>query len=199
MKKPVLILLFTIIFSYVSFAQEPVRTTNDIYIAHAKIVDGDTIWVAEIDEVFIFPEKKFNSRWQRRRYTRLIRNVKIVYPWAKLVGRTLYEVNTHIVNLDTEKERKQYIKQVEKDLFDKYEDDLRKLTISQGKILVKLVNRETGTTSYEVVKELKGTFTAFFWQAIARIFGNNLKAEYDPYGEDRLIEEIVILIENRQL
>ena len=88
------------------------------------------------------------------------------------------------------------MKQVEKELLDEYEDDLKKLTITQGRILIKLVDRETGATSYELVKELRGSFSAFFWQAFARIFGSTLKAEYDPYGEDRLIEEIVLLIDN---
>jgi len=181
------------------FSQDSIRTTKDIYVARAIIVDGDTLWVAEIDEVYIFPTRKFLSNKERRRYTRLIRNVQKAYPWAKLAGEKLEEVNAHMLTLETEQERNQYIKEVEKELLDDYTDDLKKLTITQGKILIKLVYRETGDTSYNLVEELRGKFSAFFWQALARLFGSNLKMEYDPFGEDRLIEEIVLLIENGQL
>ncbi len=105
------------------------------------------------------------------------------------------EMDAHLRQLKTEKEKKAYIDQVEKDLFSEFEDDLRGLTITQGRILIKLVDRETGDTSYNLIRELKGSFPAFFWQSIARIFGSNLKAEYDPMGEDAQIEEIVRLIE----
>lgn len=91
------------------------------------------------------------------------------------------------------------MKQVEQELLVEFEDDLKQLTITQGRILIKLVDRETGSTSYELVKELRGTFSAFFWQTLARLFGSNLKSVYDPYGEDRLIEEIIFLIDRGQL
>jgi len=191
-----LILLFV---SWPGYSQDSIRTSTDIYIARGIVIDGDTIWVSEIDEVIIFPEKNFKNFWQRRRYTRLIINIKRAYPWAKLAGRTLEDVNAHLLTLEIEKEQKEYLKQVEKELLDKYTEDLKRLTITQGKILIKLVYRETGATSYDLVEFYRGKFSAFFWQALARIFGSNLKLEYDPYGEDRLIEEIVVLIENGQL
>ncbi|KPK80678.1 MAG: hypothetical protein AMS27_16425 [Bacteroides sp. SM23_62_1] len=185
--------------SYSVYSQDSIRTSRDIYIARGIILDGDTIWVSEIDEVYIFPEKSFNNFWQRRRYTRLIINVKKAYPWAKLAGETLEEVNAHLQTLETEKEQKEYLKKTERELLDNYTEDLKKLTITQGKILIKLVFRETGATSYDLVEFYRGKFSAFFWQALARLFGSNLKLGYDPHGEDRLIEEIVILIENGQL
>jgi hypothetical protein len=103
------------------------------------------------------------------------------------------------MTLNTEKERRKYLNEVEKGIMAEYEDDIRRLTITQGKILLKLIDREIGETSYELLKELKGSFTAFFWQAIARIFGQNLKVEFDAEGEDWLINEIMILLENGQL
>ena len=155
--------------------------------------------MAELDEVYIFPTKKFKNRRERRRYTRLIYNVKKAYPWAKIAGDKLAEVEIHMATLENEKEQNAYMKQVEKELLKDYKDDLKKLSITQGRILIKLVDRQTGDTSYELVKELRGKISAVFWQALARLFGSNLKSEYDPEGEDRLIEEIVILIENGQL
>jgi len=178
---------------------DSIPRTGDIYVARAVIIDGDTIWVAELDEIYIFPTKKFKNRWQYWRYTRLIYNVKKAYPWARLAGELLAEVEAEMLALETEKERKEYIKTIEEKLLGDYTDDLKKLTITQGRILIKLVDRETGDTSYDLLKELRGKFTAFFWQALARIFGSNLKSEYDPLGEDRLIEEIVLLIESGQL
>lgn len=179
--------------------EDSVLTTQDIYVARAVVIDGDTLWVADLDEVYIFPVKKFKSRRERRRYTRLIYNIKKAYPWARLAGDMLSEVEVHMLSLETEKEQKDYMKLVEKELLKDYKQDLKKLTITQGRILIKLVDRETGDTSYELVRELRGKISAVFWQALARLFGSNLKSEYDPEGEDRLIEEIVVLIENGQL
>jgi len=194
-----IILLALVLVSLKGLSQDSIRTSGDVYIARAVIIEGDTIWVSEIDEVYVFPQKEFRNRWQKRRYTRLVHNVKKAYPWAKLAGRKLEEVNAHLMTLETEKERKDYIKEVEEELLGDYTEDLKKLTITQGKILIKLVYRETGNTSYNLVAELRGKVSAFFWQALARLFGSNLKMGYDAYGEDRQIEEIVVLIENGQI
>ena len=91
------------------------------------------------------------------------------------------------------------MKQAEDELKEEYGEDLKKLTFSQGKILIKLVSRETGNSSYELVQDFRGRFVAFWWQAFAKIFGHNLKMDYDPEGEDREIELIVLMIENGQL
>lgn len=169
------------------------------YVLYGVIVDGDTLLLSSIDEVYIFPIRKFSSQRELRRYRRLIRNVKKAYPYAKLAKVKLDEIEANLRLLKTESERKAYVKQFEKNLRYEYEDELKKLTITQGRILIKLIDRETGDTSYELVKELRGSFSAFFWQALARLFGSNLKSEFDALGEDRLMNEIVIMIENGQL
>ena len=166
---------------------------------YGLIVDGDTIIVSEIEEVVIIPKPKFSSRRDLRRYRRLVRNVKVVYPYAKLAKRKYDEVVVELAKFDSEKARKDYMKQVEQELKDEFEGDLKKLTISQGRILIKLIDREIGETSYVVLKEFRGTFSAFFWQTIARLFGHNLKAIFDADGEDKLLNDIIILIENGQL
>ena len=180
-------------------AQDSIPRTGDIYVARAVVIDGDTLWVADLDEVYIFPTRNFTNKRDRRRYTRLIYNIKKAYPWAKMAGEKLAEVDLQMEILETEKEQKEYIKQVEEELLKDYKEDLKKLTVTQGRILIKLIDRETGDTSYELVKELRGRLSAAFWQALARLFGSNLKSEYDAEGEDWLIEEIVVLIENGQL
>lgn len=170
-----------------------------IHVLHAVVDGNDTILVSTIEEIYILPMPKFKTRRDLRRYRKLVRNVKKVYPYAKLASKKYEEVVANVALMETEKEKKKYMKQVEQEIKDEFEDDLRKLTISQGRILLKLIDRETGETSYELVKEFRGSFSAVFWQALARLFGNNLKSTFDAEGEDRLLNEIVLLIENGQI
>ncbi len=201
MIRKILIALFTVFLLSTVKAQDTLQLHKDdaSYVLYGVIIDGDTLLLSSIDEVYIFPMRKFKSEKDLRRYRRLIRNVKKAYPYAKLAKKKLDEIEANLLKLKTEKARKEYIKQVEKEIIDEYEDELKKLTITQGRILIKLIDRETGDTSYQLVKELRGSFSAFFWQALARLFGSNLKSEFDAQGEDKLINEIVILIENGQL
>ena len=182
-------------------AQDTVQLHKDdaTYVLYGLVIDGDTLLLSSIEEVYIFSPRKFKSRRDLRRYRRLIRNVKKAYPYAKLAKKKLIEIETNLAKLETEKARKQYVKQAEREIRYEYEDELKKLTITQGRILIKLIDRETGDTSYELVKQLRGSFSAFFWQALARLFGSNLKTEFDAQGEDKLINEIVVLIEHGQL
>jgi len=182
------------IFSLSLFSQE-----KDRIIVFGKIYDGDTIPTVNLKSVSVFTLKEIKSKRQQRRLNKFIRNIKIAYPYAKLAGIKLREYEQLLLAAETDKERKQLMKQAEKELKEEYSDDLRNMTFSQGKILIKLVHRETGNTSFELVQELRGKFTAFFWQTFARIFGFNLKAGYDPEGEDREIEAIVRLIEAGEL
>lgn len=111
----------------------------------------------------------------------------------------LQDFDDTLRTIESKVKRKKYIKKVEKQLMAEFEGELKKLTIKQGIILIKLIDRETGNTSYDLVKELRGSFSAFLWQSLARLFGSNLKLQYDPNGRDAMIEEIVQLIENGQI
>ena len=196
-RKFLFILLFFFAFNQVhGQSRFGIDTLN---VARLSIVDGDTFYVATIEEVYIFPKHKFKNRWEERRYRRLIHNVKRAYPYAVLAKKMLDEINENVKKIPTEKGRKEYMKQVEDDIKAEFEEELKGLTITQGRILIKLIDRETGDTSYDLVKELRGTFSAVVWQTLARIFGSNLKSEFDAYGEDKLIDEIVTMIENGQL
>jgi hypothetical protein len=168
---------------------------GDFEVVTSTFFEGETIPHRIIEEVIVFPERKFKNRRQARKYSRLIENIKKVYPYAKLAKYKLIEMNDYLLTLPTEKEQKRYIQSVEAELREEFEDDLRKLTLTQGRLLIKLINRETGDTTYFWIKELKGTFSAFFWQAVARIFRSNLKTEFDSTGEDRIINQIIIMIE----
>ncbi len=168
-------------------------------VVNARILDGDTIPVIALQELKVYAFKPYKNKKEARRMTKLIRNVKIVYPYAKIAGIKLREYEEILAGVEDKKTRKKIMKQAEKDIEEEFGDDLRDFTFSQGKILIKLVYRETGASSYELVAELRGKFRAFFWQAFARIFGFNLKNGYDPKGEDADIEFIVQMIEAGQL
>ena len=163
----------------------------------AKVESGDTVILGFLNPVYV--TENWNPR-QKKRYTRkylkLIRDVKKAYPYAKLAGDKLKEYEKDLSAIEKERDRRKFLDRVEDELRDEYEGDLKKLTITQGIILIKLVDRETGDTSYELVKQFRGSFSAFFWQSVARLFGHNLKLRYDPMGEDYLIEEVVQLIES---
>jgi hypothetical protein len=164
-----------------------------------QIINGDTVYIANLAAIFIFPPKKFDHKHDYDKYQKLIRNLKTVYPYAVMAKQKLIEMNKKFLSLKTAREKQEYAKQVEVELRAQYEQELRQLTITQGRLLIKLVDRETGQTTYTLVKEVRGTFSAVFWQTIARFFGSSLKSKYDPQGEDKLTEEILILIESGQL
>lgn len=161
-----------------------------------RVQDGDTIILAYLHPVYITenwsPRKK---RKFTRRYLKLIRDVKKAYPYAKLAGDKLKLYDKELKAIESPRKRRKFLDIVEDELRDEYEGDLKNLTITQGIILIKLVDRETHETSYELVKQFRGSFSAFFWQQLARLFGHNLKLRYDPMGDDYLIEEVVQLIE----
>ena len=195
----ILSFILFILFIFSNAFTQSLEKSKDRYIMKARIINGDTILVAEIPELDIYPGYFFKNRWDYRRYERMVRNVKVAYPYAKLAGLKLKELDNQLVSIKSEKKRKELIKEVEKNIRSEFEEDVKGLTITQGRILIKLIDRETGNSTYYVLQNIKGNVSAVFWQAVARIFGSNLKSEYDPYGEDELIERIIVMIEAGQL
>lgn len=169
------------------------------YILQKVKREGETLPEIEIKEVNINGHRSFAEKFQVWRYERLVNNVKRVYPYSLIVKVKLIEVNEELASLPNDRERRKYINEFEKQVFKEYEDDIRDMTITQGRILIKLIDRETQNTSYELIREYRGKISAVFWQGIARIFGTNLKEKYDPVEEDALIERIVLEIEAGRL
>ncbi len=198
--KRLVTILSTILFisSWPVLGQEPYIPDSLIVVA-GYVEDGDTLLMVDLPEVSVFALVWPESRREQRRMTRTISHVKKVYPYAKLAGIKLREYEDILLAAETDRERRLIMKQAEQEINDQFGPDLKNLTFTQGKILLKLIDRETGETSYELVKELRGSFRAFFYQAFARIWGFNLKDRYDPEGEDQLIEQIVQLIERGQI
>jgi len=157
--------------------------------------NGETLPEIDIKEVVIIGRESTSKKFPFYKYQRLVFNLKKVYPYAQVVRARLAEANNELMKLPDDKERKKYLRKFEKELFGEYEDDVRGMTITQGKLLIKLIYRETYNTSYELIRQYRGAFSAAFWQGIARIFGSDLKAEYDPFGEDAIMELILMEIE----
>ena len=156
-----------------------------------SIVDGDTIFTSNIPEVEIF---SFKDKDERNKYYILKRRVLKVYPYALVAKEKLHGIQEGLDTIPKRRHKKRYTKEVAKWVKEEYTEQLKNLTMSEGKILVKLIYRETKTTSYEIVKSYRGRFNAFFWQTMAKLWNNNLKTEYDPVNvrEDMLIEHILI-------
>ena len=165
-------------------------------ILRGRIINGDTLPHIVLQEVTIVPPWKFKSKREYLRYTRLVHNIKVALPYARLASSQLRDINSELGKIKGDKARRKYLREAEKQLFAEFEAPLRKLTFSQGKILINLIDRETGDTSFELIQLYKGKVSAFFWQGIARIFGANLKDDYEPERDDKMIEYIVIMIDN---
>ncbi len=165
------------------------------YVNQGIVLDSDTVSNITLPTYYVVTPKKFDTKKQEIRYTRLLKYVKKVYPYAKLAGKKLQEYDSLLRAAPTKRARKKLMKEAEKEIRAEYEGKLRKLTFSQGKILVKLIDRETNHSSYHLLKELRGSVNAVLWQGVGRLFGYNLKVKYDPTGEDYQIEQIVKLIE----
>ena len=162
-----------------------------------KIIEvTDSIIHVALPEILVYPQPKDWSRKALHQYTILEMRVMKVYPIAKVAALKLKEYNSAYIKFKSERERKDYIKKIEKDLYVEFENEIRSMSINQGRILIKLIDRETGKSGYEIIKEFKGGFSAFFWQGIARLFGHNLKSEYDAANEDRMIEYIIWQIDH---
>lgn len=190
MKKGILTVFLTCILIHISCAQDTAKI-----VVPAQIIGNDTVPLLDVNAVVIFPVMRFESKRESVRYDKLVYNVRKVYPYAKLAGIKLKEYKKILDGMQDEKERKAFIKKAEKELEAQFGNDIRDLTFSQGKILIKLIYRETGNSSYEIVRELRGGFTAFIWQTLASLFGYNLKTTYEPEGEDQRIEKVVEMIE----
>lgn len=172
---------------------------NDTLIVSAKVLKNDTLPVVELPEVSIYGWSLFDSRRDRRKIERLIYHVKKVYPYAKLAGIKLRQYEEMLAAAPNDRERRRIMKKAEDEINEQFGNELRDLTFTQGKILIKLIDRETKETSFTLLKEMRGGVTAFFYQGFARIWGYNLKTKYDPQGEDELIETIIFMIENGRL
>ena len=182
LNKGVFIIYFLIFSSFYSFSQDKGLNLN---------MDSDTFFVGKVPEVKVFA---FKNKAERRQYLILKRRVFKVYPYALLAKDKLLAIESALDTIPKKRKKKKYVKYITKWVKESYSDKLKKLTKSEGRILVKLIYRETNLTSYQIVRSYRGRFNAFFWQSMAKIWDNNLKTKYDPINvrEDELIEHILL-------
>ena len=187
------------IFSFSTLLAQAQSTHS--HIKAIEIIENgeDTLYATYLKEISIFPELKFRNKKQERFYWRTVRDVKKTLPYAKLIKKDIQYADSVLCTFSTEKEKRQWWRKFEKQLFRKYEKDFRGMYASQGMMLMKLVNRETSQTGYDLIKHYKGKFTANFWQFIAKLFKNDLKEEYDENDKDKIVERVIILVESGQL
>lgn len=170
-----------------------------IHLTPMCVYQGDTIPYVKLPTVYIFKPLKFKNKREVAKYQKLIRDVKKVLPISKEVNRAVIETYEYLQTLPNKKARQRHIKAVEKSLKEQYTPRLKKLTFAQGKLLIKLVDRQTNSTGYELVKAFMGPFKAGMYQTFAALFGASLKKEYDATGDDALTERIILMVESGQL
>ena len=200
MKHRIYILLFLLLACILkTSAQQNIRQSEKGYMLPVCVYQGDTIPYITLRNVYVYPRIKFKSKKQERYYWKLVRDVKKTLPLAKEIRRAVMETYEYMETLPDTKSRERHMKAVEKGLKEQYTARMKKLTFSQGKLLIKLVNRECNQSSYQLVKAFMGPFKAGFYQTFAALFGASLKKEYHPEDDDKLIERISVLVENGQL
>lgn len=182
-----------------SSGQEKLQTSIQGYMVPAIVYNSDTIPHITLRTVYVYPKLKFKNKRQERYYYKLVRDVKKTLPIAKEVRNAVIETYEYLETLPDEEAKQKHIKAVEKGLKQQYTPRMKKLTFSQGKLLIKLVNRECNQSSFQLVRAFMGPFKAGFYQTFAALFGASLKKGYHPEDEDKMIERVATLVENGQL
>lgn len=189
-----------------AFAQEEepeLRVKVKAYEGYTHIIDqyGDTCRLTYIREIVVFPPLKFKNKKEEQFYWRTVRDVRKTLPYAKLAFATLCETYEYIQTIPDKKERERHLKTLEKDIFQQYKPVVKKMTKTQGKVMLKLINRETDQTGFNIVKAFLGSFRAGFWQTFGRFFGINMRVGFHPdkNKEDAIIDRVATLIEQGAL
>lgn len=208
----ILLILLLCVSALVSWAQKrehinpedrKVMMDSPTYVPMVKVgkalVDGDSIQYMEMNNVYVYPQPTFKDEKQRQQYNRLVYNVKKVLPIAKECHDIIIETYEYLQTLPDKKARDEHLKLVEEDIKRTYTPRMKKLTYSQGKLLIKLVDRECNSTSYGLIQAILGPVKAGFYQAFAWLYGASLKKQYDPKGKDRLTERVVRMVESGQI
>ena len=164
-----------------------------------RIDNGDTLYLAWLHELHVYPPLQFKNKKQERFYWRTVRDVKKCLPYAKMITADMAYADAELAKIPDRKEQKKWWHKFEKQLFKKYENDFRGMYASQGRMLMLLLDRETDRTSYELIKQYKGKATANWWQFVAKLFRNDLKEEYDASDKDRIVERVITLVEAGEL
>ncbi len=197
--KNYLLIIFFVVLAFKAEAQVGGPfSKNDTIKMQIIVIDGDTLPFKWLPEVAITEKRLFKNARAAARYDKLYKNVKKVLPYAALAGQKFRELEAKLAMEKNEARQKELTKATEVEIRKNFEEELKKLTISQGRILIKLIDRETQHTSYEILQDWRGGFSAVLWQGVARVFGTNLKSQYDATDTDKEIESVIMTIEEEQ-
>ncbi len=191
MKRLLIFILTGTLFSFAAMAQSPQIPQ---YIP-GILIGNDTLPHLNLPVIDVYPKNRFKNKSEEQQYWRLVMRVKKVLPYAKEAAILVRKYEMEVSPDARGRNRRLYVHKAEEELIKKYGPTFDKMSITDGRVLIKLIDRETNKVSYELIRDLKGGVSAVFWQGVARIFGNNLKSHYDPNGEDRQIEQIIQYIE----
>lgn len=191
--KKIFCILVIFVFTNVVYSQSVVDSVM------LQINQNDTFYLARMQDVWVYPKMVFKNKKQERFYWKTVRDVKKTLPFAKELTKEMQVADHQLALLPDEKARRKWWKQHEKYLFKKYENDFRHMTASQGQMLMKLMDRESDRTSYDIIKHYRGKASANFWQFVAKLFKNDLKEEYDADDKDCIVERVINLVESGML
>lgn len=201
----IIVLLFLAFFGSKSVSQVPedlpvpgTRATS--YALMEKVIEnGEVIYLEYLREFYVYPPLVFTSKNQEKFYWRTVRDVKKALPYARLASREIDNLNRELFALSDDAARKKHISEFQKRIFRQYEKPLRNLTVNQGKMLIKLIDREHNINTFDLIRAYKGGVPAVFWNTVAKFFGSDLRAEYDGKDKDRIVERVVTLVDAGQL
>ncbi len=182
-----------------SFSPMVVMGEDCVDSVQLQVTSSDTFYLARMQDIYVYPEMVFKNKKQERFYWRTVRDVKKTLPFAKALAKEMQVADYQLAMLPDDKARRKWWRTYEKYLFAKYEKDFRRMTASQGQMLMKLMDRESEKTSYEIIKHYRGKASANFWQFVAKLFKNDLKEGYDAADKDRIVERVINLVEAGQL
>lgn len=201
-----LLMVVVLSLGFIAKADAPEPTMKDVKSRvfrgyYHTVIDGDTVMMVVMNDIAVFPPLTFKNKKEEEFYWRTVRDVRKALPYAKLICETLIETYEYVETFDTQREREDYIKQMEGDVFAQYKPQLKKFTKGQAQTLVKLIRRETDQSGYDILKAYLGGVRATFWQGFGRLFGVNLKAKYQPDKDrrDAIVERVATLIEQGRL
>ena len=177
----------------------PIPPASGGFLVRMIVVDGDTMIYEELPMIYCYAPLKFKNKKQEEFYWRTVRDVKRVLPLSKYIRNVVEQTNKTLMELPNKASRDNYMKKFEKRLYKENEAEFSKLTLNQGKLLIRLVDRECNSTSYELIKAYRGSFRAGFWQLFAKLFGASLKTDFGNTDEDKIIERIITLVEAGQI
>ncbi len=204
MNYPNLILLFISLLLFFPVKgqdkQNQLILSDSIGIEIEKVIeDSDTLFLIYLHEIYVFPKLKFKNKQQEKLYWKTVRDVKKVLPYARIASKEITNINKILFTLPNDKARKKRIKIEQKRLFKMYEKKLKRLTVNQGRMLMRLIEKEQEANTYELISLYKNEFYAMFWNTIAHFFGSDLKSNHKNSENDKIVERVIILVENGQL